>query len=145
MLASKNQTKFESQPIRKQYFEIWINFYMLTWQEIKHFKLGPSLSWNLILKFALSNHNFEMSIHSIYSTKCIEHSKFFSCNQSKSFAQTKSDYHSQESNGYVIIRKQWKYFLTSLMFLICNHREHPLMTSHIFWPFLTYLPTCPTL
>ena len=33
MSACKNWSKFECQPIRKQYFEIWINFCLLTWQK----------------------------------------------------------------------------------------------------------------
>ena len=39
----ENQSKFEFQPIRTHYFEIWIVFYTLPWQEKDTSKLGTSL------------------------------------------------------------------------------------------------------
>ena len=30
-------------PVRKQYFDIWIDFYVLTWRKKETFKLGYSL------------------------------------------------------------------------------------------------------
>ena len=38
--AHKCWSKFEFQPIRKQYFVIWIEVYVLAWQEKDTFKLG---------------------------------------------------------------------------------------------------------
>ena len=54
MSVCKNESKFECW---KQYFDIFINFYALTWQEKETFKLGSPLNtiikhfcfWNLIL------------------------------------------------------------------------------------------------
>ena len=33
MSVHKNQSRFECQPIRKQYFEIWIDIYKQTWKK----------------------------------------------------------------------------------------------------------------
>ena len=54
MSASKNQSKFERGPIKKQHFEIWIDFLCadLT-RKRETFKLGSSLVAPLLINFFL--------------------------------------------------------------------------------------------
>ena len=43
MRISKNQSKFECRLIRKQYIELMIDFYVLTFREKDTFNFGTSL------------------------------------------------------------------------------------------------------
>ena len=50
LLARKNQSKFEWRPIRKQYFEIWIDFYALSQQRRRLLNLALSYGTGMLVR-----------------------------------------------------------------------------------------------
>ena len=51
----KNQSKFECRTISNKYSDIWINFYLMTWQEKEIIKLGSSLLNTMYKKVYIFN------------------------------------------------------------------------------------------